>query len=159
MSDNKPLLWVLGGGAFAFVAVTAYWIFALTLANQMKSDLIPPDKAAAYVHALIEANRKNYTENVVNKLHQAGLAEAIEHWKDERGVPLPAQFLLETGRLHAALLEPRLELGLQESVRSAVRAGYGVTFISRSAILPRRIDSAISSSVQALPGSSLKRSD
>jgi DNA-binding transcriptional LysR family regulator len=27
-----------------------------------------------------------------------------------------------------------LELGLQESVRSAVRAGYGVTFISRSAI-------------------------
>src|SRR5919206_3601609 len=31
-------------------------------------------------------------------------------------------------------LEPKLELGLQESVRSAVRAGYGVTFISRSAI-------------------------
>ena len=31
-------------------------------------------------------------------------------------------------------LEPRLELGLQESARSAVRAGYGVTFISRSAI-------------------------
>ena len=31
-------------------------------------------------------------------------------------------------------LEPRLELGLQESVRSAVHAGYGVTFISRSAI-------------------------
>jgi DNA-binding transcriptional LysR family regulator len=31
-------------------------------------------------------------------------------------------------------LDIRLELGLQESVRSAVRAGYGVTFISRSAI-------------------------
>lgn len=31
-------------------------------------------------------------------------------------------------------LAPRLELGLQESVRSAVQAGYGVTFISRSAI-------------------------
>jgi DNA-binding transcriptional LysR family regulator len=31
-------------------------------------------------------------------------------------------------------LEPRLELGLQESVRSAVRAGYGVTFISRAAV-------------------------
>jgi DNA-binding transcriptional LysR family regulator len=28
----------------------------------------------------------------------------------------------------------RLELGLQESVRSAVEAGFGVTFISRSAI-------------------------
>jgi DNA-binding transcriptional LysR family regulator len=31
-------------------------------------------------------------------------------------------------------LDVRLELGLQESARSAVAAGYGVTFISRSAI-------------------------
>jgi len=31
-------------------------------------------------------------------------------------------------------LDVRLELGLQESVRSAVQAGYGVTFISRSAV-------------------------
>ena len=45
-----------------------YWIFALTLANHLKSDLVPPEKAASYIHAIIEANRKNYTENVVNKL-------------------------------------------------------------------------------------------
>jgi DNA-binding transcriptional LysR family regulator len=31
-------------------------------------------------------------------------------------------------------LDVRLELGLQESVRRAVEAGYGVTFISRTAI-------------------------
>jgi DNA-binding transcriptional LysR family regulator len=31
-------------------------------------------------------------------------------------------------------LEVRIELGLQESATSAVRAGYGVTFISRSSI-------------------------
>jgi DNA-binding transcriptional LysR family regulator len=31
-------------------------------------------------------------------------------------------------------LEPRLELGLQESVKSAVSAGFGVAFISRTAI-------------------------
>jgi len=31
-------------------------------------------------------------------------------------------------------LDPRLELGLQESVRSAVLGGYGVTFISRAAV-------------------------
>jgi DNA-binding transcriptional LysR family regulator len=31
-------------------------------------------------------------------------------------------------------LEPRLELGLQESVKSAVAAGHGLTFISRTAI-------------------------
>ncbi len=99
--NNKPLLWVLGGGAFAFVAVVSYWILALTLADRMKSDLVPPDKAASYIHALIESNRTNYTENVVGKLHQAGLAEAVEHWRDEKGVPLPAQFLLESGRLVA----------------------------------------------------------
>src|SRR5215213_8133112 len=33
-------------------------------------------------------------------------------------------------------LNLRLELGLQESVTTAVRAGYGVTFISRSAVEP-----------------------
>jgi DNA-binding transcriptional LysR family regulator len=32
--------------------------------------------------------------------------------------------------------DPRLELGLQESASSAVRGGYGVTFISRTAIEP-----------------------
>jgi len=31
-------------------------------------------------------------------------------------------------------LEPRIELGLQESVLTAVRAGYGVTFISRRSV-------------------------
>jgi len=31
-------------------------------------------------------------------------------------------------------LDVHLELGLQESVKSAVTAGYGVTFISRSAV-------------------------
>ena len=31
-------------------------------------------------------------------------------------------------------LDVSLELGLQESVRSAVQAGYGITFISRTAV-------------------------
>ena len=31
-------------------------------------------------------------------------------------------------------LDVKLELGLQESVRSAVQAGYGISFISRAAI-------------------------
>jgi hypothetical protein len=98
--DNKPLLWVLGGGAFAFTAVVAYWIFAITLANQLKSDQVSPQKAAEFIHAILEANRNNYTDNVVVKLSRDGI-EAHEHWRDERGVPLPAQFLLESGRLVA----------------------------------------------------------
>jgi DNA-binding transcriptional LysR family regulator len=41
--------------------------------------------------------------------------------------------LRKSGR-KARELEAPLELGLQESVRSAVQAGYGVSFISRRAV-------------------------
>ena len=41
---------------------------------------------------------------------------------------------LRTAGLRDRHLEVKLELGLQESVKSAVAAGYGVSFISRSAI-------------------------
>jgi hypothetical protein len=34
-------------------------------------------------------------------MHRQGVVEAVEHWKEERGLPLPAQFLLESGRLAA----------------------------------------------------------
>jgi DNA-binding transcriptional LysR family regulator len=41
---------------------------------------------------------------------------------------------LRRAGLRVRELEPRLELGLQESVKSAVAGGYGVAFISRTAI-------------------------
>ena len=41
---------------------------------------------------------------------------------------------LRASGLRLRELDVRLELGLQESVRSAVQAGYGVAFISRSAV-------------------------
>src|SRR5262249_56068378 len=75
-------------------------IFKLTLADSMKRDMVSSEKVAAFIHAVLEANRNNYTENVVSKLRKDGI-EAHEHWKDERGVPLPAQFLMESGRLVA----------------------------------------------------------
>ena len=110
--NNKPLLWVLGGGAFAFVAVIAYWIFAITLSSQLRSDQVSPQRTAAFIHAILEANRNNYTDNVVVKLRRDGV-EAHEHWRDERGVPLPAQFLLETGRL-VALKDLNFSFRLQQ---------------------------------------------
>jgi len=41
---------------------------------------------------------------------------------------------LRRGPVRLRDLDVRLELGLQESVKSAVAAGYGVTFISRSGV-------------------------
>ena len=32
---NKPSLWMLAAGAFAFIAIIAYLIFALTLAEHL----------------------------------------------------------------------------------------------------------------------------
>jgi DNA-binding transcriptional LysR family regulator len=51
----------------------------------------------------------------------AGVRQVIEDALRSRGARLPD-------------LDVRLELGLQESVRSAVAAGHGVTFISRTGI-------------------------
>jgi hypothetical protein len=70
---SKPSLWVLASGTFALLAVVAYLIFALPLADHMKSDLVPPDNPISYVHALIEANRISYAKNVVDTLDKTGL--------------------------------------------------------------------------------------
>jgi DNA-binding transcriptional LysR family regulator len=60
-------------------------------------------------------------ENLILMQEGAGVREAIEDALRGAGVRVRD-------------FDARLELGLQESVRTAVEAGYGVTFISRSAI-------------------------
>lgn len=95
---NRPMMVVLGAAALAFFGIVLFWVFKLAMFEQMKTDMVGPEKVASYVHAILEANRNNYTDNVVVKLQKDGI-EAHEHWKDERGVPLPAQYLMESGRL------------------------------------------------------------
>ena len=98
---SRELRWVLAAAVFGFTAAVTYWILALVIAESRKPELVPPERVTEFIHAVIEANRANYTQNVVDKLHRQGVVEAIEHWKEERGLPLPAQFLLESGRLVA----------------------------------------------------------
>jgi len=50
------------------------------------------------------------------------------------GVRQVVEDALKPLRLRLRDLDVRLELGLQESVRSAVQAGYGISFISRTAV-------------------------
>ena len=61
------------------------------------------------------------TEQLIVMQEGAGVRQIVE---DE----------LRAAGLRLRDLDVRLELGLQESVRSAVQAGYGVAFISRSAV-------------------------
>lgn len=60
-------------------------------------------------------------ESLVLMQEGAGVRQIVEDGLRRQGVRLRD-------------LDVRLELGLQESVRSAVAAGYGVTFISRTAV-------------------------
>jgi DNA-binding transcriptional LysR family regulator len=61
-------------------------------------------------------------------------AEPLIFMQEGAGVRQVIEDELRHAGIRLRDLDTRLELGLQESVRSAVRAGFGVTFISRSAI-------------------------
>jgi DNA-binding transcriptional LysR family regulator len=61
-------------------------------------------------------------------------AEPLVLMQDGAGVRQVIDDELRAAGVRLRDLDVRLELGLQESARSAVVAGYGVTFISRSAI-------------------------
>jgi DNA-binding transcriptional LysR family regulator len=61
-------------------------------------------------------------------------AESLIVMQDGAGVRQVIEDELRRAGVRLRDLDVGLELGLQESVRSAVRAGYGVAFISRSAI-------------------------
>ena len=55
---------------------------------------ISPEKAADYVHAVIEAGRTIYSEVVVERMGFTIGLKASENWQKENTLPLPAQFLL-----------------------------------------------------------------
>jgi DNA-binding transcriptional LysR family regulator len=62
------------------------------------------------------------------------LGEPLVVMQDGAGVRQVIEGELRKAGTRLRDLDVRLELGLQESVKSAVLAGYGITFISRSAV-------------------------
>ena len=81
---------------------------------------VPPGHRAAGKELTLDALGQ---ETLITMQAGAGVRHVIE---DE----------LRKAGLRTRDLDPRLELGLQESVKSAVSAGHGVVFISRGAIEP-----------------------
>ena len=63
---------------------------------------IPPEAVADYVHSVIQADRTIYTTEVVERMQMRGIVFAAENWREAGKLPLPAQFLIEAGRLVAA---------------------------------------------------------
>lgn len=59
---------------------------------------IPPRIVADYLHAVIEADRTFYTQHVVDRMEAMLIVTASERWREDRSLPLPAQFLREASR-------------------------------------------------------------
>jgi DNA-binding transcriptional LysR family regulator len=79
---------------------------------------VPPGHRAAGGTVSVDDLRE---ETVIVMQEGAGVRQVVEEELRRAGLRLRG-------------IEPKLELGLQESVKSAVAAGYGVAFISRTAI-------------------------
>jgi len=79
---------------------------------------VPPDHRAAGGTISVEELKD---ETLIVMQEGAGVRQVVEEELRRAGLRLRG-------------VEPRLELGLQESIKSAVAGGYGVAFISRTAV-------------------------
>ena len=69
--------------------------------TEERSVSLPVELVADYVHAVIEADREVYTKHVVERLQVKGVVVASENWEEMNTLLLPAQFLIESGRVMA----------------------------------------------------------
>ncbi|MGH7256612.1 MAG: Tll0287-like domain-containing protein [Nitrospirales bacterium] len=99
----SPRHWwtVVGLGTGALLSASLFWSLSFGGKPHESPPGIPPSKVAAYVHAVIEADRTIYTSHVVERMQEKGITYAAEHWEQQNALPLPAQFLQYAGRLAA----------------------------------------------------------
>lgn len=98
---KKTLLWGSALLLLPALGAAAFWGLSPLFEDSTSREAIPPATVADYVHSVIQANRTVYATEIVEKLQDKGIVEAAEHWRQENALPLPAQFLIETGRLVA----------------------------------------------------------
>jgi hypothetical protein len=91
------------GGVLGMVLVAV--LSQLTISAESKQGTppigIPAETVAAYVHAVIQADRATYTTQVVERMQLRGIVVASENWEQRGTLPLPVQFLNESARLVA----------------------------------------------------------
>ncbi|HEY6085571.1 MAG TPA: DUF3365 domain-containing protein [Nitrospira sp.] len=77
------------------------WVFTAASKETDPPKGIAPETVAEYIHSVVQADRTFYSSEIVERMQTRGVAYASEHWKETGELPLPAQFVLETGRLVA----------------------------------------------------------
>ena len=72
---------------------------------------IPPEKAADYIHAVIESHRAFYTTHVVERLEEQGGIKVDGEWRTHKNtLPLPQQFVTESSNMFSKLTGLRYRL-------------------------------------------------
>ena len=77
----------------------APWLLSAATKEPDGSRSIPAEKVADYLHSVIQADRTFYTVEVVERMQMRGIVTASENWRETGRLPLPAQFLIEAGKL------------------------------------------------------------
>ena len=91
--------------------------FALSRATQLfvpDRNRVSPRTVTDYLHAVIEADRSFYTQEVVERMESMLIVSASEEWRKDHQLPLPAQFIQESSQgllvsgkpFHYRLLSP-----------------------------------------------------
>ncbi len=109
-SSNKFQRGVL---IFVFALGVAGFVGPSGAATEGTAVSLPVEMVADYLYAVIEADREVYTRHVVERMQIKGVVVASENWEEKNTLPLPAQFLMESGRIMA-----RKGLGVQHRLIS-----------------------------------------
>ena len=98
---NRRGFWLGLAVGTIFTCLLGQWVFSASSKETEPPRGISPDIVAGYIHSVVEADRTFYTREIVERMQMRGLVHASEHWKESGDLPLPAQFVLESGRLIA----------------------------------------------------------
>jgi hypothetical protein len=84
-----------------FTGLLGQWVFSAASKETDSPKGISPEIVAEYVHSVVQADRTFYQTEVVSRMRERGMVSSSENWKVDGGLPLPVQFLQESGRLMA----------------------------------------------------------
>ena len=94
-------LWLGFVVGIAFTCLLGPWVFSAASKETDSPKGISPGIVADYVHSVVQADRTFYQNEIVGRMREKGMVAASEHWRADGGLPLPVQFLQESGRLMA----------------------------------------------------------
>jgi hypothetical protein len=98
---NRRGFWLGLAVGTIFTCMLGQWVLYAASKETDRPMGISPELVADYVHSVVQADRTFYETQIVERMQMRGLVFASENWRDSGDLPLPAQFLLESGRLVA----------------------------------------------------------